>query len=72
MGVAVISASDHFRARDFRPLRARLPRNLSSFAGYFASIGEMNHFLDGRKNAGRGTKAKGKRRGAPPRFGQLL
>jgi hypothetical protein len=71
MGVAVISASDHFRARDFRPQSARAPRNLSSFVGYFASIGEMNHFLDGRKNAAR-AKPAGKKRAMPPRFAQLL
>lgn len=72
MGLAVISASDHFRARDFRPVRQKLPRNLSSFVGFFASIGEMNQYLDVQKNRRKAAgPSRGKRR-PTPRFGQLL
>ena len=42
MGAAVISATDLFRARDFRPWR-RSPRHLrKSFAGFFGSLEELN------------------------------
>lgn len=45
MGVAVISASDLFRRRDFDP-RRRLPRSGTSiYVGQFASIGHLNQTL---------------------------
>lgn len=45
MGAAVIAATDLFRVRDFqarRPMRADRGRD---FAGYFASLGELNDYL---------------------------
>lgn len=44
MGVAVIAASDLFRPRDFRASRVPLPR-YEFYAGLFASLGEVNAFL---------------------------
>ena|SRR6266498_3740741 len=45
MGVAVISTSDLFRRRDFRP-RRRVPTGLrTAYAGHFASIGHLNAWL---------------------------
>jgi hypothetical protein len=51
MGTAVISASDVFQNRDFRP-RRRLPRmQHESYRGMFASLGEMNaHLARYRRN----------------------
>jgi hypothetical protein len=42
LGAAVISSTDQFRPRDFRPSRRR-PRHLSrAFAGFFGSLEEVN------------------------------
>lgn len=49
MGVAVIARSDLFRQRDFRRSR-RLPHlPNSAFAGYFASLGQVNEHLKRRR-----------------------
>lgn len=48
-GVAVISATDLFRQRDFRRDRQPPPESAPSFAGYFASLGEVNAFLVERR-----------------------
>jgi hypothetical protein len=45
MGAAVISNTDLFRASDFRRNRRPPPASSPSFAGYFASIGQINGFL---------------------------
>ena len=45
MGVAVVSRTDLFRSADFRSDRRRPPASSASFAGYFASIGQVNAFL---------------------------
>ena len=44
MGAAVVSATDLFRAADFRATR-RPPAALLSFAGNFASLGQINDYL---------------------------
>lgn len=49
MGVAVISVTDHFRARDFQARRKVPSRDRRRFAGFFASIGEMNAYLRRRR-----------------------
>ena len=51
MGIAVVSTSDLFRASDFRPRQAlaEIPSD-RNFAGYFASIGHLNHYLRKRRN----------------------
>jgi len=45
MGVAVIALSDRFRARDFSPRRAALPRDSKHYAGLFASLEHVNRSL---------------------------
>ncbi len=41
-GVAVISATDLFQQRDFKPRRPLPPGDPLAFAGMFASIGDLN------------------------------
>lgn len=45
MGVAVIALSDRFRARDFSPRRAALPRDSKHYAGLYASLEHVNRSL---------------------------
>ena len=53
MGVAVISASDLFRRRDFDP-RRRPPRaDTGAYLGQFASIGHLNQTLRRRRERAR-------------------
>jgi hypothetical protein len=66
MGVAIISASDHYRPRDFHPARRCPSRERQAFAGFFASIGEMNDFLE-RSRSRRRTRTA-----ARPRILDLL
>jgi len=49
MGSAVISASDLFRRRDFRPRRQWLPPQAARYAGQFASLGHLNTQLIQRR-----------------------
>ena len=51
MGVAVISATDLFRARDFKPSR-RAPGENAPYVGLFASLVDLNDWL-GKKRGGR-------------------
>ena len=52
MGAATVAMTDQFRPADFRPAR-RLPTHVrSSFAGFFGSLEELNHFLRKRAPAG--------------------
>jgi hypothetical protein len=44
MGAAVVSDTDMFRAADFRPNR-RPPAASLTFAGHFASLGQINDYL---------------------------
>ncbi len=45
MGAAVISVTDLFRARDFDPRRPLRREPGPDFAGYFASLVEVNDYL---------------------------
>lgn len=45
MGSAVISATDLFRARDFDPRRPGTKDRRDDFAGFFASLVDLNHYL---------------------------
>jgi len=49
MGVAVISATDQFRSRDFHPARPAPPRSGRNYAGLFASLEELNRTLTRRR-----------------------
>jgi hypothetical protein len=45
MGAAVIAVTDRFRLRDFQNTLRHPPRLDRSFAGFFASLEEVNHHL---------------------------
>jgi hypothetical protein len=45
MGVAVISATDLFRARDFDPRRGA-PETEAGYIGLFASLVDLNDWLE--------------------------
>jgi hypothetical protein len=49
MGVAVISATDVFRPRDFDRRRSRPAELRGSFVGFFGSLEEVNHYLQARR-----------------------
>jgi hypothetical protein len=49
MGTAVISATDLFRDRDFTPARRRPHMPCHSYAGLFASIVDLNAWLQQRR-----------------------
>jgi hypothetical protein len=42
MGAAVIALTDRFRPRDFSARRAAPSRDHTSYAGLYASLGEVN------------------------------
>ena len=48
LGAAVIAATDLFRRRDFHP-RNGPPREPAVYAGQFASLGQMNQWLQARR-----------------------
>ncbi len=48
MGCAVAAAGSVFTARDFNRRRPAPSRYAARFAGLFASLGEMNHWLGKR------------------------
>jgi hypothetical protein len=50
MGVAVIAATDQFRARDFRRSRRPPSRRLKTYAGLFASLEDANRYLARRRS----------------------
>jgi hypothetical protein len=50
MGVAVISVTDLFHARDFDSRRTPRTERERDFAGYFASVGDLNHYMRRRRN----------------------
>jgi len=68
MGAAVVSITDLFRAADFRANR-RPPASSLTFAGHFASLGQMNAYLmkarrparASSKKTGRASRPAGKR-----------
>lgn len=49
LGCAVIAVNDLFRARDFRPRRREPSLPPSSYVGLFASLGQVNDHLRGRR-----------------------
>lgn len=49
MGTAVISEQDLFRPRDFSPRRKSPVRGYDGFVGYFASLGDVNQFLQSHR-----------------------
>ena len=49
MGVAVISATDLFRERDFNPARRCPPIPYHSYVGLFASVVDVNYWLQQRR-----------------------
>jgi hypothetical protein len=69
MGVAVIAASDLFSPRAFSSSRRGPAREAPTFAGLFASIGDMNAYLAARgKDRSHASKKYPRRRPsyAPP------
>jgi hypothetical protein len=50
MGVAVISATDLFRPRDFDPGR-RAPESAAAYIGLFASMVDLNDWLESQRRA---------------------
>ncbi|MBL8179144.1 MAG: hypothetical protein JNK48_30995 [Bryobacterales bacterium] len=57
MGVAVISATDYFRARDFRPGGEAPSRDRSAFLGFYASIPHLNERIRAGKKPRRAGQA---------------
>ncbi|HEY1205874.1 MAG: hypothetical protein ABSH46_02220 [Bryobacteraceae bacterium] len=53
MGVAVIAVTDRFRPRDFDRRRPAPPRAGDTYAGLFASVGDVNAWLRSRARAER-------------------
>ncbi|MBI4889250.1 MAG: hypothetical protein HY821_01415 [Acidobacteria bacterium] len=49
MGAAVVAAGSAFTTRDFSRYLKPPPRHDPRFAGLFASLGELNHFLARRR-----------------------
>jgi hypothetical protein len=49
MGVAVVAVTDLFLPRDFAPRRKAPPREDLRFAGLFASLVDVNDFLQTRR-----------------------
>ena len=49
MGVAVISATDLFRTRDFDPAR-QVPEKCASRVGLFASLVDLNDWLEKQRS----------------------
>ena len=58
MGVAVIAATDLFSLRDFDPRRRGPSPRDPSFAGLFASIGELNGHLRRRRPGASRSRAR--------------
>jgi hypothetical protein len=50
MGVAVISRTDLFRPRDFDP-RRRAPEGRAAYVGLFASMVDLNDWLEKQRSA---------------------
>ncbi|HUQ95800.1 MAG TPA: hypothetical protein VM120_29245 [Bryobacteraceae bacterium] len=61
MGIAIISASDYFRPRDFHR-RHQLPsRDRSAFVGFFASIDHLNQRIESERRLRKGGKKRVRR-----------
>jgi hypothetical protein len=50
MGVAVVACTDLFRPRDFRPSRKAPSRDDVRFLGFFASLEDVNRYLERRRH----------------------
>ncbi len=57
MGVAIISSTDYFRARDFHPRIALPSKDRTAFVGFFASIDHLNERMRKGKKGRRAAKA---------------
>lgn len=53
MGTAVISTTDLFRQKDFSPARRPPPEDGDAYVGLFASIGDLNAWLEKNRRAPR-------------------
>lgn len=56
LGTAVVGAGGTFAARDFSRRRRVPPHLKPHFAGFFASIGEMNGHLEARARKGKSAR----------------
>jgi hypothetical protein len=65
MGTAVISVTDLFKRRDFRPLRGTPSVFDASYVGLFASLGDLNAALLARRRARNGAGRRTVRRTPP-------
>jgi len=63
MGVAVVSRSDLFRQRDFKPRRRAPGEDAPGYAGLFASLGDVNQWLAKRRLPPARSQAPAKKRG---------
>jgi hypothetical protein len=66
MGAAVISLTDHFQPRDFSARRAAPSRDHTSYAGLFASLGEVNVRLAAIRRSQGPQKSRRERRSPTP------
>jgi len=62
MGIAVVSVTGQFLARDFRPRHKYSSVDERDFAGFFASLGDLNYFLSRRFGASVNRASKRRRR----------
>jgi len=62
MGAAVIAVTDRFRHRDFVPTRRPPSRAAPTYAGLFASLGDLNAYLGDGSQA---SEKKLRRRSSP-------
>ncbi len=58
MGVAVISSTDLFGARDFSPRRPARSRTDRAFVGLFASLAHVNRYLTRIRSQPNGKRSK--------------
>ncbi len=65
MGTAVIHAGGVFTPRDFRPALRAPRRTDPRFAGFFASLGQMNAWLERRRRLSPSQQLQKKFRPAP-------
>ena len=65
MGAAVVAVTDRFRQRDFRLTRRAPFRAAPTYAGLFASLGDLNAYLGDRSQASE-KKLRRRSSAAPP------
>lgn len=66
MGVAVVAVTDRFQPRDFRPSRPAPRRDERTYAGLFASLGELNSSLERLRRSQRQRKKSQRGRSVTP------